>query len=273
MKLTVLADNNTLIDQYFLGEPGVSYFIECNQENYLFDTGYSDVFISNAAKMNINLKRVTGVILSHGHNDHTWGLSELTRVYAETTLMTKPSLILHPDAFLDKQDEALDIGMMLPVKVLSKTFTVTPSTTPLWLNENLVFLGEIPRYNAFEAKSPVGKTLRHGKWEDDFVFDDSALVYKSLDGLVVITGCAHAGICNTIQYAMEVLNERKVKAVIGGFHLLGADLNRLNSTADYFSKLQPEAVYAGHCTDLSAKIRLSQAANVLDFGVGLVLEY
>jgi 7,8-dihydropterin-6-yl-methyl-4-(beta-D-ribofuranosyl)aminobenzene 5'-phosphate synthase len=71
MKITVLVDNNTMIDRYFQGEPGVSYFIECDDKKYLFDTGYSDIFLRNATKMGINLLALDAVVISHGHNDHT----------------------------------------------------------------------------------------------------------------------------------------------------------------------------------------------------------
>jgi len=83
MKLTVLVDNNTIIDRYFHGEPGVSYFIECDDRKYLFDTGYSDIFLRNATKMGINLLTLDAVVISHGHNDHTWGLGELVKLYFE----------------------------------------------------------------------------------------------------------------------------------------------------------------------------------------------
>ena len=77
MKLRVLEDNNTFIDEYYLGEPAVSYYIENENEKILFDTGYSDAFIQNAKKMSIDLNQVQKIVLSHGHNDHTGGLPYL----------------------------------------------------------------------------------------------------------------------------------------------------------------------------------------------------
>ena len=74
MKLTILTDNTTRIDEYYLGEPGVSYYIEDGERKILFDTGYSDVYLQNAKKLGIDLKQVDTVVLSHGHNDHTRGL-------------------------------------------------------------------------------------------------------------------------------------------------------------------------------------------------------
>ena len=80
-ELTVLVDNNALIDRYYLAEPGASYFLECDGQRFLFDTGFSGIFMDNAARMGIDLSNLNGVILSHGHNDHTWGLETLLKHY------------------------------------------------------------------------------------------------------------------------------------------------------------------------------------------------
>ena len=277
MKLTVLVDNNTVVDRYFLGEPGVSYFIECDDGKYLFDTGYSDIFLRNATKMDINLLQLDAVIISHGHNDHTWGLGELVKLYSEAIYegyeCKKPAIIAHPDAFLDKNVDGLDVGAMLSIDQLKKLFSVKLEKEPVWLSEKLVFLGEIERNNSFEARTPIGKTLRNGIWEDDFVLDDSAMAYKSEKGLVIITGCSHAGICNIIEYAKKVCHESRVVDVIGGFHLLDPSQEKMNSTVEYLEKCQPHALHAAHCTDLHSKIRLAKVMNVEDVGVGLVWEY
>jgi 7,8-dihydropterin-6-yl-methyl-4-(beta-D-ribofuranosyl)aminobenzene 5'-phosphate synthase len=107
MKLTVLVDNNTLIDRYFYGEPGVSYFIEDEGNKILFDLGYSDVFIKNAQKLNIDLLNLDFVVLSHGHLDHTWGLDPLIRLYTEAIIENlnhkNPIIIAHPLTFYSKK--------------------------------------------------------------------------------------------------------------------------------------------------------------------------
>jgi len=277
MKLTVLVDNNTTIDRYFYGEPGVSYFIECDAKKYLFDAGYSDIFLQNAAKMGIDLLAVDAIIFSHGHNDHTWGLCDWVKRYSEAMAEgyadKKTPIIAHPDAFLDKNVDGLDVGSMFSVNQLQKSFSLKLSKGPMWLTEKLVFLGEVERTNSFEAQTPIGKTLRDDVWEDDFVLDDSAMAYRSDKGLVIITGCSHAGICNIIEYAKKVCKEERVYDVIGGFHLLNPSQHMLENTAEYFKSCRPHAIYAGHCTDLRSKIRLAQVANVEEVGVGLVVEY
>lgn len=277
LKLTVLVDNNTIIDRYFYAEPGLSFFIEHDTEKYLFDTGYSGIFVRNATKMGINLLDVDGVVLSHGHNDHTWGLAELVKLYseaqAEGSRSKTPALIAHPEAFLDRNIDGLAIGTMISSEQLRKTFSLKLSKEPVWITPRLVFLGEVERKNSFEIENSIGKILRGHTWEDDFILDDSALVYMADNGLVIMTGCSHAGICNIIEYAKKVCNQESVYDIIGGFHLLNPSQNKLSNTADYFKSCRPHAVYACHCTDLQSKIRLAQVSNLQEVGVGLVLEY
>lgn len=278
MKLKVLVDNNTLIDRYFYGEPGVSYFIQDEDINILFDTGYSDIFLKNAQKMNENLMNVDYVVVSHGHIDHTWGLVPLIRLYAEAKIeninYNKPTLIAHPSAFLYKEfNDNEEIGCIINKEKLSKHFNMNLSKEPVWLTDKMVFLGDIERKNKFENKAPIGKYEDNGIKFDDYVIDDSALVYKSSEGLVIITGCSHAGICNIIEYAQKVCKDDRIADIVGGFHLLDPSEEQLEGTIDYFMKADINEVHACHCTDLKSKIELSKVVNLKEVGVGLVLEY
>jgi len=278
MKLTVLVDNNTLIDRYFYGEPGVSYFIEDKGKRILFDVGYSDVFIRNAQKMNINLLDLHFLVLSHGHLDHTWGLVPLIELYTEAIIEQldhgKPTLVAHPLTLLTKTLDGLgEIGSIVSREKLSTHFQIKLSKAPVWLTEDLVFLGEIERKNDFEAKSPIGKIVKDGFEEDDYLMDDSALAYRSPKGLVIITGCSHAGICNIVGYAKRICGDDRVIDIVGGFHLLNPSEEQLQGTLEYMKELRPNEVHACHCTDLNSKIALSKVVNLKEVGVGLTLEY
>ena len=278
MKLTVLVDNNTLIDRYFYGEPGVSYFIADEDKRILFDVGYSDVFIRNAQKMNIDLLNIDFLVLSHGHLDHTWGLDPLIKLYTEAIIekidYKKPTLVAHPLAFLTKAVNGLgEIGSLISEEKLFKHFKLKSSKDPVCLTEKLVFLGQIERKNDFEAKSPIGKIVKPNFEEDDYLMDDSALVYKSSGGLVIITSCSHAGICNIVEYAKKICEDNRIIDIVGGFHLLNPSKEQLQGTLEYMKELQPNEVHACHCTDLNSKIALAQVVNLKEVGVGLKLEY
>ena len=278
MKLTVLVDNNTLIDRYFVGEPGVSYFIEDEGTRILFDVGYSDVFIANAQKLGIDLTHIDFVVLSHGHLDHTWGLMPLVRLFTECAIEERdagtPTLVAHPGALAKKRSDDLgEIGSLLSADGLRGNLRLDLTEEPRWLTERLVFLGEIERTHAFEAGVAMGKTVRNGTEVDDFLLDDSALAYMSSDGLVIVTGCSHSGICNITDYARKVCGENKVADIIGGFHLLNPSSEQLQGTVDYLGTLQPGSIHACHCTDLDSKIALAQAVTLKEVGVGLELEY
>lgn len=276
MKLTVLVDNNTFIDQYFRGEPAVSYYIEAEGKKILFDAGYSDAFIQNAERMNIPLWGIGYLILSHGHLDHTRGLPHLIKYFSEVgkAKEEKPLLIAHPEVFSSrilKNDD--EIGPNVSPGDLAESFEIKLTEDPFFLTENLVFLGEVPRITSFEAQKPIGEVRTSDGLKADFIFDDSALACKTSQGIVVVTGCSHSGICNIIDYAREILNERRVIDIIGGFHLLNPAKEQMQGTQDYFRELSPRAVHACHCTDLRSKFALSQVADLSEVGVGLTLKF
>lgn len=278
MQLTVLVDNNTFMDRYYLAEPGLSVFIEAEGKKVLFDLGYSDVFMINANKKGIHFYDLDTVAISHSHLDHTWGFDALIKMFTEMRFeqrpYKKPQLIAHPEAFISRTfDGGDEFGIMTRKDVLARYFDLVTRKEPLWLTENLVYLGEIPRENDFEARTPIGKIETSAGWQDDYMLDDTALAYRSSEGLVVITGCSHAGICNIVERAKEVCGERRVLDVIGGFHLQQPSAAQLNGTLQYFADLKPAVLHACHCTDLASKIALSQVAAIKEVGAGMVLKY
>jgi len=278
MKLTVLTDNHVLQSKNFLGEHGLSFYIETNSKKILFDTGYSDVFLKNACKMGINLLDLDYIILSHGHYDHIWGLSYylnfLLSALKQGQQFKKPIILTHPDTFNEKYDEkSKEIGSLISKEKLEKNLEVKLTKEPFWISENLVFLGEIPRNNNFEGKESIGKIFKNENFEDDFILEDSALVYKSNSGLAIITGCSHSGICNIIEYSKNICSESKINDIIGGFHLVNPPQERVFRTADYLSKLGAKNLHPCHCIDFRSKITLSKYVRLEAAGVGLTLEY
>lgn len=278
MKLTVLCDNHTLIDRYFLGEPGLSFLIEDQGTRILFDTGYSDVFLKNAVKEGEDLLNLDYIALSHGHLDHTWGLVPLIQAYQEALIEKKsirtPTLVAHPLTLEEKLDEeSAPIGSLLSAETLSRYFPLKLTKDPLTLTKNLIFLGEIPRKNSFESQKPVGFRIAGNKKEPDLLPDDTALVYKGAEGLVIITGCAHAGICNIVDYAREVCGENRIHAIIGGFHLLNPSPSLLVETLGFLESAGVQLLYPCHCTDLTSIFALSQVAPLNQVGTGLVLQF
>ena len=278
MKLTILVDNNTLIDRYFLAEPGISLYIEQEGKRILLDAGYSDVFIKNAQKMNIDLRTLDYVVLSHGHLDHTWGLDPLVRLYTESNIEgiphKRPAVLAHPLAFFSKiMGDGNEIGSLISQDKLSKCFAIKLSKDPIWLTERVLFLGQIERKNDFEGKKPIGSIMKPDGEEPDYLYDDTALVYKSPQGLVIITGCSHSGICNIVEQAKKLCKEERIIDIIGGLHLLDPSKEQLQGTLEYMKKLNPKQMHACHCTDLNSKIALSKIVNLKETGVGLVLEY
>lgn len=270
MRITVLMDNQTEIDRYFLGEPAVSYWIETQGKYFLFDTAYSAAYLNNGKMLGIDATTADAVILSHGHNDHTGGLPHL--LAPAKAQGRKMNIICHPHAVLPKAVGGQDIGCPLSLEQLQEQCILTQSKEPIWLTDQLVFLGEIPRKLAFEPPYTVGMIEMDGVWRRDMVLDDTALAYVGKDGMYLITGCSHAGICNIISYAKEVTGCSDVAGVLGGFHLSALD-ERSQATIEFLAGEKIAALYPCHCTSFAVKAALHQRSNVKEIGVGHSLQW
>lgn len=279
MRVRVLADNSALIDHYYLAEPGFSALLELKAGKVLFDLGYSDVFLKNARKMDETLLDLSHVVLSHGHLDHTWGLvhliAALTEAKIEKRPYSKPELIAHPDVFLTKKSASKlpESGSLISEDKCREHFSMNLSKKPVWLYEDLVFLGEVPRRYGFESPESGRTITRGGIAGPDSMADDSALAWKGDDGLVVITGCSHSGICNIVAYAREVCNEDRIQDIIGGFHLLRVPDDRLDAITSTLKMLGISRMHPCHCTDFRARKKLAESFLVEDTGSGLTCEY
>ena len=296
MKLTVLMDNNTYIDRYYLGEPAFSMYIEDGAEKILFDAGYSDAFLRNAEAMEIDLGELTYIVLSHGHNDHSRGLTFLWDKYD----LRNVKLVVHPGVFGAKRYMGLDVGAPFTKQdCLDHGLQVIDGSKPVRITERLTYLGEIPRVTSFESKEPIGECADTGL--PDFVMDDSALSYEGKEGVFVVTGCSHSGICNIILQALrcsevkvggcdgcqsvscggkrerESGNEsaenklRSVSGIIGGFHLLKKN-QQLTETICFLEKYTTGMLYPCHCVSFAVKHEMMNTLPLTEVGVGLQLD-
>lgn len=125
--------------------------------------------------------------------------------------------------------------------------------------------------NNFELKYSLGKQKMEQGWVSDYIMDDSALALRTEEGLFIVTGCSHSGICNIVNYAMEICKEKRIIGVLGGFHLL--ELNeRVEKTIQYLQQISVGQLYPCHCVSLEVKAKMMERLNVAEVGVGLVIE-
>ena len=253
----ILVDNTAA--KGFESVHGFSALID-NGEKILFDVGPNSLFLENAERMGVNMNEIETVVLSHGHWDHGDALS----------CMSGKRLILHPDCFTKRfrKRNNTHVGLSMTREELKLKYSLTESKDPFWINDGMVFLGEIPRENDFESKSSPF-LLADGS--PDFVSDDSAIAIRNKKGLIVISGCAHAGICNTIAYAKKVFSEEKVYAVLGGFHL--KELDKLTErTIQFFQNEKIEIAGPTHCTSFKVRDEFKKYLHVIDLEAGKQIE-
>jgi len=280
MRLRILVDSSTLVDRYLLAEPAFSALVETGSGKVLFDLGYSGAFLENSRRMGLDILDSRYIVLSHGHLDHTWGLVPYIMAMTEARTgkrpCTRPTLVAHPDVFLTKKtDDLPEAGTLVSEEKCREHFDLQLSKEPAWLFSDLVFLGEIPRQFAFEGAEQSRKRTKKGPMGlvPDPLSDDSALAYVGEEGVVIVTGCSHSGICNTVAYAREVCGEERVLDIVGGFHLAGAPASRLEETVSALAEMGVSRMHPCHCTGFAAKCRLAGAFAVEEAGSGWECEY
>jgi 7,8-dihydropterin-6-yl-methyl-4-(beta-D-ribofuranosyl)aminobenzene 5'-phosphate synthase len=260
MKVKVLTDNTA--GYLFLAEHGLSFYIEFKDRAFLLDAGSTDVFLKNAEKLQLNLQQKVGaVFLSHGHGDHGNGLKYLKN----------KTLVAHPDVFMSRFHKGDDeqVGLALSQEEIESNYQLIVSREPYRIYEDVIFLGEIPRKNNFESKSTP---FVDASGNPDFVPDDSAVCFVENDSIVILTGCSHAGICNIIDYAIEVTGISKIKAVMGGFHLLNNDI-KTEKTIEYLKQMNIQHVIPSHCTALPALLAFSAVFKPIQVKTGMTFEF
>ena len=258
MKISILTEN--CAGPYFRAEHGLSYLIEVDELKLLFDTGYSDVFLHNAQQLNIDLKKeVDTIVLSHGHWDHGDGLQYLEG----------KTLITHPASFTVRyrKSDHTYVGLQLPRKDITSRFNLISSEGPYFITPGVVFLGAIPRLNDFESQTT---SFIDDQGQEDYVPDDSGLAIIQQNQLVIISGCAHSGICNMIDYARQVTGIMTIRAVLGGFHLKHQS-TQTKRTIKYLQDSRISTLFPSHCTELPALSAFYDAFRIKQLKSGMVL--
>jgi 7,8-dihydropterin-6-yl-methyl-4-(beta-D-ribofuranosyl)aminobenzene 5'-phosphate synthase len=249
-------------------ENGLSMLIrvQCDSEttSILFDAGTSqDGVCENAKLMDIDLGEVGTVVLSHGHYDHFGGLAEVVRSINNPFLqvithedMVKPRAVANSKGELRKYPTFPEQKNLTPAEIVD-------TKQPFLIASGFgCVTGEIPRTVEFETGMVNNRILREGDWiADPLLMDERALVFNLKGkGLVVVSGCAHAGIINTVHYAQQITGVEKVYAVFGGFHLSGREFEkRIPQTVAELQKIGPDLVVPSHCTGWRALYALNGA--------------
>ncbi len=264
--ITTLAENTVAAGiAPLIGEHGLSFLIDTGDRKILFDAGQGLAILGNASVLGIDLKEIDTVVLSHGHFDHAGGLKKLLSCNTDFTL------IAHPEVFDDKV-AGLN-GNYLAVGVSDHKALLEEAGIKLLLDRNSLDIapgvrttGEIPLDTDFEEVEKMFFIRKGDEQVPDTIVDDKSLILDSENGTVVVLGCAHRGIINTLNHVAELTGNRKVHAILGGLHLMYADETKLQKIFGPLTEFGVERMVVGHCTGFHAI-----AALFREFGSKVVL--
>ncbi|MFH2220026.1 MAG: MBL fold metallo-hydrolase [Pseudomonadota bacterium] len=257
-----LAKGGKILADTLLAEHGLSLLVTVyngEQKNtVLFDTGYTGVgVLHNMEKLEVRIEDIEAIVISHGHMDHTGSLIPIL-----DKIPGRIPLVLHPGAFIYPRYTAAPDGAkrlwprtLVRDELVQKNIELVESKTPtLIAGDRIMVTGEVKRTTPFEKGMPNALLERDGKFVQDPISEDQAIVVNLKDkGLVVISGCAHAGIVNTVMSARKAAGEEAVHAVLGGFHLSGPFFEKIHDdTVLELKKIDPEVVVPMHCTGWKA---------------------
>jgi 7,8-dihydropterin-6-yl-methyl-4-(beta-D-ribofuranosyl)aminobenzene 5'-phosphate synthase len=258
IKITTLSEN-TAGQPDVLAEWGLSVLVETDKGNVLLDAGNSLSVVNNIDCLDIDIAKIDKIVLSHGHFDHTGGLRDLLK-----KLKRELEIICHPDVWNakysrkeNKPDRYIGIPYNLnELESLGARFILT--TEPFRINEIITTTGEIPAVTDFESMDPSLFIKTDEGWKPDPVMDDLALVVETASGLLVILGCAHRGMINTLYHVKELKPDKKIYMVMGGCHLKDATDEVIWQSISSLNELGVKKLALSHCTGMHASMILAQ---------------
>lgn len=250
-----------------IAEPGFSALVRVEkngrERTLLFDTGVSPTgMVENMRRLGLSLREVEVIVLSHGHWDHVTGMEGVARAIGRASL----PVLIHPEFWSRRR---ISFPGLDPAELPSTSrsalegagFEIVEERRPSFLLDSSVLItGEVDRTTEFETGFQGHEAFRHGGWQPDpLILDDQALVLRLRErGLVVVTGCGHAGIVNTVRYAQRLTGQQRIAAIIGGFHLSGPMFEALIApTVRAFDELSPSLIVPAHCTGWKAVHQLA----------------
>jgi 7,8-dihydropterin-6-yl-methyl-4-(beta-D-ribofuranosyl)aminobenzene 5'-phosphate synthase len=274
-KITTLCENNIGHgSQNLIGEHGLSFYVEADDRRILFDTGQNLGLANNAEVLGIDLSRIDTVVLSHGHYDHSRGLKTLLNCNTDFTLCA------HPDVFNPKVRGTGDghkyIGIPIDRNALEqKGIKIQLDKDPVSLAAGITTTGEIPFTNDFEAVGSEFYLKNGDDFTADTLADDRALILDTKKGLVVLLGCSHRGVINTLNHVTQIAGRNTIHAILGGLHLGKASDEKLEKIVDHLHTFGLDKIGVGHCTGPKAfvalaneykeKVFLNTVGNVMEF--------
>jgi 7,8-dihydropterin-6-yl-methyl-4-(beta-D-ribofuranosyl)aminobenzene 5'-phosphate synthase len=252
MKIITLVEDRSLVPD-LPAEHGLSLLLEREGESWLFDTGASGIVVDNARRLGADLAKVRGVILSHGHYDHTGGLPAVLAAAGPKTVYA------HPDIFrgrfnLKKAGRSRRIGIPRAQTALERKGADFSLGREIRKIAPGVYLsGEIPLAPGSLPSEPFLAIRRKLKLHPDLFVDEQFLLVDTSDGLVMLNGCCHSGLINSLRHVRSIRPEANIRAVIGGFHLRSTPFSELERIVNFLEEYRPEMVAAGHCTGAPAE--------------------
>ena len=259
VSVTILVDNLIGGGSGVLAEHGLCLHAEVDGRQFLLDTGQSGVFLGNAAKLGLDLTPARKVVLSHAHYDHTGALPLLLAAFGPREILAHPAIFAEKFARRSPRRRE-SIGLRPGVDDLRRLGAVLRlEPGPQEIAPGVITTGAIARTNKFEDIPTTFQTRDGKRFRQDLFEDENAIIIQSQRGLVVLVGCAHRGVINTIHHAIELTGDDRVRAVIGGTHLGPASARRVSRTIEELRRLDVQRVVASHCTGFWASAKLAQA--------------